>query len=143
MKARSAGPRHHVDPRFTRTSATADYWVPIRSGTNIVFFGGLIHHAIESGKYFHDYVVHYTNAAFLMDPAFKTPTDLDGLFSGFDPEKRSYDQSTWKYQLDKEGTPKRDDAEGSQSVFQLLRGTTAGTRRRWWRRSAAFPGQVP
>src|SRR2546428_1526872 len=123
MKAKERGAKIiHVDPRFTRTSATADYWVPIRSGTNIVFFGGLIRHAIESGKYFHDYVVHYTNAAFLMDPAFKTPTDLDGLFSGFDPEKKTYDQSTWKYQLDKDGNPKRDmTLKDPHSVFQLLR----------------------
>src|SRR6266446_506313 len=123
MKAKERGAKIiHVDPRFTRTSATADYWVPIRSGTNIVFFGGLIRHAIESGKYFHDYVVHYTNAAFLMDPAFKTPTDLDGLFSGFDPEKKTYDQSTWKYQLDGEGNPKRDmTLKDPNTVFQHLR----------------------
>src|SRR5437867_937225 len=86
MKAKERGAKIiHVDPRFTRTSATADIWVPIRSGTNIVFFGGLIRYAIESKKYFHDYVVAYTNASLLLDPQFKTPTDLDGLFSGFAP----------------------------------------------------------
>jgi formate dehydrogenase major subunit len=123
MKAKERGAKIiHVDPRFTRTSATADYWVPIRSGTNIVFFGGLIRYAIESKKYFHDYVVEYTNAAFLMDPGFKTPTDMDGLFSGYDPAKRSYDQSTWRYQLDAEGNPKRDPTlKDPHSVFQHLR----------------------
>ncbi|MGH7322102.1 MAG: molybdopterin-dependent oxidoreductase, partial [Candidatus Rokuibacteriota bacterium] len=123
MKAKERGAKIiHVDPRFTRTSATADYWVPIRSGTNIVFFGGLIRYAIEQNKYFHDYVVHYTNAAFLMDPAFKTPTDLDGLFTGYDPAKRSYDQSSWKYQLDTEGNPKKDmTLKDPNTVFQLLR----------------------
>jgi len=53
-----------------------------------VFFGGLIRYAIEKNLYFKDYVVHYTNASFLIDPEFKTPTDLDGLFTGFDPAKK-------------------------------------------------------
>src|SRR5207249_3274878 len=75
MKAKERGAKIiHVDPRFTRTSATADIWVPIRSGTNIVFFGGLIRYAIESKKYFHDYVVAYTNASLLLDPQLKTAT---------------------------------------------------------------------
>ena len=74
MKAKERGAKIiHVDPRFTRTSATADIWVPIRSGTNIVYFGGLIRYAIESKKYFHDYVVAYTNASLLLDPALQDP----------------------------------------------------------------------
>jgi formate dehydrogenase major subunit len=123
MKAKERGAKIiHVDPRFTRTSATADIWVPIRSGTNIVFFGGLIRYAIESKKYFHDYVVAYTNASLVLDPQFKTPTDLDGLFSGFDARKRSYDQSTWKFQLDADGYPKKDPTlRDPNCVFQRLR----------------------
>jgi formate dehydrogenase major subunit len=123
MKAKARGAKLiHVDPRFTRTSAAADVHVPIRSGTNIAFFGGLIHHAIERNLYFRDYVVSYTNASFLIDPAFKTPTDLDGLFTGFDEAKRSYDRATWKYQLDAEGNPKRDPTlRDPHTVFQLLR----------------------
>jgi len=123
MKAKERGAKLiHVDPRFTRTSAAADMHVPLRSGTNIVFFGGLIRYAIEKNLYFRDYVVHYTNASFLIDPAFKTPTDLDGLFTGFDPVKKAYDRSSWKYELDAEGNPKRDlTLKDPQSVFQLLR----------------------
>ena len=123
MKAKERGAKIiHVDPRFTRTSATADIWVPIRSGTNIVFFGGLIRYAIESKKYFHDYVVNYTNAAFIVDRNFKTPTDLGGLFTGYDPAKRSYDQATWRYELDAEGNAKRDPTlRDPNCVFQLLR----------------------
>src|SRR5437773_2751736 len=123
MKAKERGAKIiHVDPRFTRTSATADIWVPIRSGTNIVFFGGLIRYAIESKKYFHDYVVAYTNASLVLDPQFKTPTDLDGLFSGFNPAIRSYDQSTWKFQLDADGYPKKDPTlRDPNCVFQRLR----------------------
>lgn len=123
MKAKERGAKIiHVDPRFTRTSATADIWAPIRSGTNIVFFGGLINYAIQNRMYHHDYVVTHTNASFLIDPAFKTPTDLAGLFTGYDPEKRKYDMSTWKYQLDAEGKPKRDPTlKDPNCVFQLLK----------------------
>jgi len=123
MKAKERGAKLiHVDPRYTRTSAAADMHVPLRSGTNIVFFGGLIRYAIEKNLYFKDYVVHYTNASFLIDPAFKTPTDLDGLFTGFDPVKKTYDRSSWKYQVDCEGNPKRDlTLRDPNSVFQLLR----------------------
>src|SRR5262245_46982945 len=65
MKAKERGAKLiHVDPRFTRTSAAADIHVPLRSGTNIVFFGGLINYAIEKDLYFKDYVVNYTTASF-------------------------------------------------------------------------------
>ncbi|PYN07367.1 MAG: formate dehydrogenase, partial [Candidatus Rokuibacteriota bacterium] len=71
MKAKERGAKLiHVDPRYTRTSAAADLHVPLRSGTNIAFFGGLMHYAIQKNLYFKDYVVHYTNASFLLDPAF-------------------------------------------------------------------------
>jgi formate dehydrogenase major subunit len=123
MKAKERGAKLiHVDPRFTRTSAAADIHVPIRSGTNIAFFGGLIKYAIDHNLYFREYVVHYTNASFLIDPAFKTATDAGGLFTGYDPEKKTYDRTSWKYQLDGEGNPKRDlSLRDPNSVFQLLR----------------------
>jgi len=123
MKAKERGAKLiHVDPRFTRTSAAADIHVPIRSGTNIAFFGGLINYAIQNNLYFKDYVVHYTNAPFLIDPAFKTATDGNGLFTGFDPAKGTYDRTSWKYQLDGEGNPKRDPTlRDPSSVFQLMK----------------------
>ncbi len=123
MKAKERGAKIiHVDPRFTRTSATADIWVPIRPGTNIAFFGGLIHYAIENRKYFHDYVVAYTNAALLLDESFKGPSDLDGVFSGYDGPRRVYDPSTWRFQLDAEGNPRKDSTLRDPScVFQRLR----------------------
>jgi formate dehydrogenase major subunit len=123
MKAKERGAKLiHVDPRFTRTSAAADMHVPLRSGTNIMFFGGLINYAIQHDLYFKDYVAHYTNASFLIDPAFQTPGDLEGLFTGFDEAKRSYDRSTWKYQLDGEGNPRRDlTLKDPRTVFQLMK----------------------
>jgi len=57
----------HVDPRYTRTSARCDYHVPIRSGTDIAFLGGMIKYIIDNEKYFRDYVVNYTNASFLVN----------------------------------------------------------------------------
>lgn len=87
----------HVDPRFTRTSAVADLHVPIRAGSDIALLGGLVRHVIESGSFFRDYVVAYTNAATVLTEEFQDTEDLDGLFSGFDPETRRYDPASWRY----------------------------------------------
>src|ERR1035437_4730110 len=86
-----------VDPRFTRTSAVADQFCQIRAGTDIAFLGGLINYAIENNRIAHDYLVHFTNAAFVVKPDFKLPGDTDGVFSGFDAAKSTYDRSTWNY----------------------------------------------
>jgi len=86
----------HVDPRFTRTSAVADLHVPIRPGSDIAFLGGIVRYIIENERYFHDYVVNYTNAPTLIDERFKDTEDLSGLFSGFDGKK--YDPETWQYE---------------------------------------------
>src|SRR3989442_6630372 len=94
MKAKERGAKLiHVDPRFTRTSAAADIHVPIRSGTNIAFFAGLINYAIQNNLYFKDYVVHYTNAPYLIDPAVNTATDGNRLFSAFDAAKGRQDRT--------------------------------------------------
>ena len=87
----------HVDPRFTRTSARANLHVPIRAGTDIAFLGGIINYILENDRYFRDYVVHYTNAPVIVNDDFADTEDLDGLFSGYDPESSSYDVSTWQY----------------------------------------------
>jgi formate dehydrogenase major subunit len=99
MKARERGATViHVDPRYSRTSAMADLHVPIRSGTDIAFLGGLIRHVIETDSYFKDYVLHYTNAATLVSEEFQDTEDLEGLFSGYDPETGTYDRSSWMYE---------------------------------------------
>jgi len=85
-----------VDPRFTRTSATADLFCQIRAGTDIAFLGGLINYAITNNRIAKDYLVNYTNAAFLIKEGFKLPED--GLYSGFDEATKVYDKSTWNYQ---------------------------------------------
>ena len=101
-----------VDPRFTRTAATADIFLQIRAGSDIAFLGGLINYAIENKRIAHDYVVNYTNAAFIVKEGFKLPDD--GLYSGFDPATQLYDKSTWNYQ------------EGGNVTGQF--GTESGTR---------------
>jgi formate dehydrogenase major subunit len=86
-----------VDPRFTRTSAVADMFCQIRAGTDIAFLGGMINYAIENNRIAKDYLVNYTNAAFVIKSDFKLPADTDGVFSGFDETKFSYDKATWNY----------------------------------------------
>src|SRR3984893_9661594 len=85
-----------VDPRFTRTSATADLFVQIRARSDIAFLGGLIRYAIENNRIAKEYLVYYTNAAFIVKEGFKLPED--GLYSGFDTATGQYDKSTWNYE---------------------------------------------
>ena len=87
----------HVDPRFTRTSAVADVHVPLRAGTDIAFLGGIINHVLANDAWFHEYVLAYTNASTIVSEDFRDTEDLDGLFSGFDRQDRTYDLETWQY----------------------------------------------
>jgi formate dehydrogenase major subunit len=86
-----------VDPRFTRTSSVADLFCQIRAGTDIAFLGGVINYAIENNRIAKDYIINYTNAAFVVDGDFKLPADADGVFSGFDAEKHIYNRASWNY----------------------------------------------
>ena len=102
-----------VDPRYTRTSSKSHIYAPMRSGTDIAFIDGMINYVLNDmeanpGNYNLEYVKEYTNASFLIDSGFKLPADMDGVFSGYDPDKRRYDKSTWQYQLDAQGVPKKD-----------------------------------
>jgi formate dehydrogenase major subunit len=108
-----------VDPRYTRTSAFADYYAKLRSGTDIAFVGGMINYALEHNLINPEYVVEYTNASFIVDSAFSFN---DGLFSGYDSVKRQYSKATWIYELDGNKVPKRDRTlEHPRCVFQLLK----------------------
>jgi formate dehydrogenase major subunit len=88
----------HVDPRFTRTSALADLFVPLRAGSDIAFLGGMVRHILEEDRAFREYVVRYTNAATIVSEDFRDTEDLDGLFSGWDPDSKTYDPDTWQYE---------------------------------------------
>ena len=106
----------HADPRFTRTSAMANIYAPVRAGSDIVFLGALIKTVLDKHaelfrslkgrdrstwnsreRFFHDYLIRYTNAPTLIAEDFKDTEDLDGLFSGFDPRGRKYNQKKWRY----------------------------------------------
>src|SRR5690242_21871333 len=80
----------HVDPRFTRTSAVADLHVPLRAGSDIAFLGGLVNYVLAGAHEFREYLIAYTNAPVILRDDFQDTEDLDGLFSGFDPEHRRY-----------------------------------------------------
>jgi formate dehydrogenase major subunit len=124
MKAKEHGATIiHVDPRFSRTSALADIWVPIRAGTDIVFLGGLIRHLIEHNLYFHEYVVHYTNASCILSDEYSDPEDNgNGYFSGWNEEKRAYEGDSWVYKGGDLSRPQRDlTLQDPQCVFQKLK----------------------
>ena len=99
MEAKARGAKIiHIDPRFTRTSAVADTHVPLRAGSDIAFLGGIVNYILTTGKYFEEYVKAYTNASFLVREDFVDTEDLDGLFSGYEPETATYDADSWHYQ---------------------------------------------
>jgi formate dehydrogenase major subunit len=119
-----------VDPRFTRTAATADLFLQIRAGTDIAFLGGLINYAIQNGRIAREYLVNYTNAPFIVKEGFKLAED--GLYSGFDASTHEYDKSTWNYESDgariAAGAPSLpatvaydETLQHPRSVFQLLK----------------------
>jgi formate dehydrogenase major subunit len=122
----------HADPRFTRTSALADVYAPVRAGSDIVFLGALIKLVLdrhdemlrsmkgraptERERFFHDYLVHYTNAASLVTEDFKDTEDLGGVFSGLGDG--SYNPKSWRYQSQKSDQPdKEPKGEGRAETF--------------------------
>src|SRR5919204_2534809 len=125
----------HADPRFTRTSAVSDIYLRIRTGSDVAYFGGLINHVLQNNLFHEEYVKNYTNASFIVKEGYGFS---DGLFSGYDPSKRSYDISTWAYESTtphpttaeaREGPPtrasgfaKRDmTLQDPRTVFQLMK----------------------
>jgi formate dehydrogenase major subunit len=115
----SGGTLISVDPRFTQTSARADLYVALRSGTDIAFLGGMIKYIIDKEKYFKEYVLNYTNASFIVGEKYEFK---DGLFAGYNPETRKYDAAFWAIKRDAEGKPVRDDAlQDPRCVLQLLK----------------------
>ncbi|PAT24263.1 formate dehydrogenase-N subunit alpha [Klebsiella quasipneumoniae] len=108
-----------VDPRFNRSAAVADLYAPIRAGSDSAFLLGAIRYLIEHDRIQHEYVRHYTNASMIV----REDYDFDeGLFSGFDPQKRQYDKVSWNYELDANGYARRDDTwNHPRCVWNLLK----------------------
>jgi formate dehydrogenase major subunit len=147
VEARKRGAKViHVDPRFTRTSALADLHVPMRAGSDIVFLGAIINHILEEDRAFKEYVVPYTNASTIVSEEFRDtedqPDDVGaarsgeagcraggkptGLFSGWDPESRTYDPDTWQYQ-DMEVAAASGQRERGEPTGQAAHGAHGGT----------------
>ena len=104
----------HIDPRFTRTSAVADIYAPVRAGSDIAFLGGLVRYVINSPRwnsdpFFRTWVVTYTNAATIIDERYQDAEDNDGVFSGlmeyrgavpewpYNGFSNQYENQSWQY----------------------------------------------
>ena len=109
----------HIDPRYTRTSAVADMYVPLRSGTDIAFLGGVINYLLSHNQIQHEYVTAYTSAPLIVKEGYHFS---DGLFVGYEEAKRTYDKSTWDYELDSQGYAKTDPTlRDPHCVYQLMK----------------------
>jgi len=108
-----------VDPRFTRSAAMADYYAPIRAGSDIAFLAGVINYLLLNDKIQHEYVKHYTNASFIVGEGYSFK---DGIFSGYNEEKRNYSNASWAYELDGQGFAKVDDTmQHPRCVMQVMK----------------------
>ncbi len=108
-----------VDPRFTRSASKADLFVSLRPGTDIALFGGLINYVLQNNLFHRDYVVNYTNAPFVVS---KDYTFQDGLFCGYQKDKRAYDAAAWDYEVDAQKTPVTDPTlSNPRCVFNLMK----------------------
>jgi formate dehydrogenase major subunit len=117
----------HIDPRFTRTSALAHTYVPVRAGADIAFLGGVVNYILSNEKDFREYVLAYTNASMLVNEGFKDTEDLDGLFSGYDPETNTYHQSTWQYASHEEHGRSADNSHVARETASALRHESHGS----------------
>ncbi len=134
----------HVDPRFTRTSAVADIYAPVRAGSDIAFLGGVINYVLNSESwnndpFFKTFVVNYTNAATIINEDFKDTEDLDGVFSGswnpragvaewpFNGFINQYDGASWQYAGTKVGEQGRA-AATAQSGEAIVSSGPEGTK---------------
>jgi len=116
----------HIDPRFTRTSAIAHTHVPIRVGTDIAFLGAVVNYILSNELDFREYVLAYTNAATIVSAEFRDTEDLDGLFSGFHPEKGAYDPTSWQYEGHEEVSAGPDETATQRDTAGALRHESHG-----------------
>ena len=116
----------HIDPRFTRTSAHADSFVPIRAGSDLVFLGALIKYILDNELDFREYVLAYTNASTILSEDFLDTEDLDGLFSGFDPESRTYDTRSWQFTGREQRGEEEDEESEDRATASAMQHEAAG-----------------
>ncbi len=108
-----------VDPRFTRSASVADFYAPIRQGTDIAFLLGVINYCINHDKVQWEYVKAFTNAPYIVKEGYGFH---EGLFTGYEEAKRDYDRSSWNYEMGGDGYVKADDTLGHpRCVWNLLK----------------------
>jgi formate dehydrogenase major subunit len=108
-----------VDPRFTRSAAMSDYYAPVRAGSDIAFLGGVVNYLLSNDRIQTEYVRHYTNAPFIVGPDYKFE---DGLFSGYNADKRNYDTKSWGYAMGEDGFAKVDmTLQDPNCVYQVMK----------------------
>ena len=108
-----------VDPRYTRSAAVSDLYAPIRQGTDIAFLLGLINYCIINDKVQWDYTRAFTNATYVVKEGFAYQ---DGLFTGYDEQRRDYDRSTWEYEIGADGFAVVDETlQHPRCVWNLLK----------------------
>src|SRR5450830_828304 len=113
-----------VDPRFNRSASVADMYAPIRSGSDLVFLGAVINYLLTNDKIHHEYVLNYTDFSFVVREDFAFD---DGIFSGYNPEKRTYDKASWDYELGHDGYVVTDPTlQHPRCVYQWLKKHYAG-----------------
>jgi formate dehydrogenase major subunit len=110
-----------VDPRFTRSAAVADFYCPLRPGTDIAFLGGVINYLLSNDKIHKEYVANFTNASYIIREGFKFDPE-EGLFSGYNAGSRSYNRTEWEYEIGPDGFAVTDKTLANpRSVYQLLK----------------------
>jgi formate dehydrogenase major subunit len=107
----------HADPRFTRTSAVADTYLRIRTGTDVAYFGGLINYVLQNKLYHDEYVRFATNAGLVIKDSYAF---TDGMFNGFNAERKVYDTTAWTYETEADGFAKVD-IDHPRSVLNLMK----------------------
>ena len=132
----------HVDPRFTRTSAVADIYAPLRAGSDIAFLGGIINYVINSKRwntdpFFRSWVTSYTNASTIISDEYQDAEDNNGVFSGLMEYKGGvpewpyngsigeYDGKSWQYRRSPVGGDQGRAAATAQSAE--VKGIKSGT----------------
>ncbi|MBV6486201.1 MAG: Formate dehydrogenase-O major subunit [Pseudorhodoplanes sp.] len=108
-----------VDPRFTRSAAVSDHYAPIRAGSDIAFLSGVINYLLTNDKIQREYVKNYTNISYIVKEGFGFN---EGLFTGYDESKRTYDRSSWEYEIGPDGFAVRDETLAHpRCVYQLMK----------------------
>lgn len=108
-----------VDPRFTRSAAVADHYAPLRAGSDIAFLSGVVNYLLSNDKIHKGYVAAFTNASYVVKEGYAFS---EGLFSGYNAEKRGYDRSSWEYEMGSDGFAVRDETlSNPRCVYQLMK----------------------